>query len=155
MNDFVRTSSSANPNPVFRDRISATGMLTTFYTWRRVSDDMKFPEMKGPTPPEEENVRLRKLPCLIRRILRWLRALSSDDRSEEGQCKSCVRPQVCRITRLPAGRAVPVRLLTHTCLWASLRRRLNVAVLITSVSGSFCDVQTFKFITSGFTALLP
>ena len=58
--------------------------------------------------------------------------------------------QVCPCQ--PADIRLSVRLLTRSCLYASQSWHLNAAVLVTGVSGSFCDVKVFALTTSGFTA---
>jgi putative transposase len=57
--------------------------------------------------------------------------------------------QVCPCQ--PADIRLSVWLLTRSCLYASQSWHLNAAVLVTGVSGSFCDVKVFALTTSGFT----
>ncbi|GKQ01406.1 hypothetical protein NUKP74_51080 [Klebsiella quasipneumoniae] len=123
----------------------------TFYTWRKKYGGMEVPEVKRLKSLEEENARLKKL--LAEAML---------DKTRSGKpWKSCARLRVCRNV-VPAGWQVcpcqpadirlSVRLLTRSCLYASQSWHLNAAVLVTGVSGSFCDVKVFALTTSGFTA---
>jgi putative transposase len=59
----------------------------TFYACRKKYGGMEVPELKRLKLPEEENVRLKKLPAeamLDRGHFRWLWGESTDDRPETG-----------------------------------------------------------------------
>ena len=137
----------------------------TFYTWRKKYGGMEVPEVKRLKSLEEENARLKKLlaeAMLDKEALQVALGRKYWRQTRSGKpWKSCARLRVCRNV-VPAGWQVcpcqpadirlSVRLLTRSCLYASQSWHLNAAVLVTGVSGSFCDVKVFALTTSGFTA---
>ncbi len=69
-------------------------------------------------------------------------------------CRNAVSAgwQVCPFQR--AVIRLRVRLLTHSCLYASQSWHLNAVALFTGASGSYCVVRAFTSTTSGYNAFI-